>query len=239
VKALYLIPARGGSKGIPHKNVRKLNGKPLIYYSIDIARSFTTDENICLSTDDLEIKKVAEEYGLNVPFMRPSHLASDTATSSDAIEHAYNYYHAKGIQYDVIVLLQPTSPFRTVIDLKNAWTVFNQENPDIVLGVKIASANPYLDIYEEENGVLKKSKTIEELTRRQDAPPVYQVNGALYLIKAASFLSNNSIQDMPIKKKSIMNRINSVDIDDPIDWLYCEFLIEKSVIEVNALTNKF
>ena len=89
---LIIIPARGGSKGIPHKNIKLLNGKPLICYSIDIARQYTTDENICVTTDDNEIISVVEQYGLKVPFVRPAELATDTASSNDVLVHALNFY---------------------------------------------------------------------------------------------------------------------------------------------------
>ena len=88
MKYLVVIPARGGSKGIPHKNIKSLGGKPLIYYSIDVARQFTTDENICVTTDDAEIISVVEQHGLNVPFVRPAELATDTCGSSEVIQHA-------------------------------------------------------------------------------------------------------------------------------------------------------
>jgi len=118
---LYLIPARGGSKGIPHKNIKSLAGKPLIYYSIDVARELTTDDNICVSTDDNEIIKVVENYGLKVPFKRPDELATDNATTNDVILHAINFYESIGKQYDIIVLLQPTSPLRKSQHVKEVF----------------------------------------------------------------------------------------------------------------------
>lgn len=117
MEILYIIPARGGSKGIPRKNIKLLAGRPLICYSIDVARALTSDENICVSTDDNEIIRVVEEYGLKVPFKRPDYLATDTATTNDVLLHALEYYEAQGKQYDVIVLLQPTSPLRKIAQL--------------------------------------------------------------------------------------------------------------------------
>ena len=120
MKTLVVIPARGGSKGIPHKNIKPLNGKPLICYSIDVARKFTTDEHICVTTDDDEIIKVVEDYGLKVPFKRPEELATDHCGSNEVIQHAYQFYTKQGVQYDAIMLLQPTSPFRKVEFLNEA-----------------------------------------------------------------------------------------------------------------------
>lgn len=124
---LYIIPARGGSKGIPHKNIKELNGKPLICYSIDVARELTTDENICVTTDDDNIIKVVENYGLKVPFKRPEELASDQAGTYEVIMHAINHYAAKGIYYDTIILLQPTSPFRKADDVKKCIEAYSNK----------------------------------------------------------------------------------------------------------------
>src|SRR6185436_3803407 len=112
MRLLFVIPARGGSKGLPGKNIKPLNGKPLIGYSLDFARLFTKDENICVSTDSAEIAACVSEFGYKVPFMRPAELATDTAGSYGVIKQAMLFYEASGRHYDAIVLLQPTSPFR-------------------------------------------------------------------------------------------------------------------------------
>src|SRR5690554_892422 len=125
MKILYVIPARGGSKGIPHKNIKPLNGKPLIYYTIDVARQLTTDENICVTTDDDKFIKVVEDYGLKVPFKRPEQLATDTATTNDVLLHALSFYENRGECYDIIILLQPTSPLRKSYQVKEALNLYN------------------------------------------------------------------------------------------------------------------
>ena len=111
---LVVIPARGGSKGIPHKNIKKLNGKELITYSIDVARQLTSDDNICVSADDDNIIATVENYGLKVAFKRPIELATDSAGTNGVLLHALDFYENQGRTYDVIVLLQPTSPFRSI-----------------------------------------------------------------------------------------------------------------------------
>ena len=116
-RVLVVIPARGGSKGIQHKNIKELGGKPLICYTIDVARQFITDDNICVTTDDDAIIKVVEDYGLKVPFKRPDYLATDTCGSNEVIQHAYKFYVEQGRNYDAILLLQPTSPFRRIEDV--------------------------------------------------------------------------------------------------------------------------
>lgn len=109
MKILYVIPARGGSKGIPYKNIKPLNGKPIIYYTIDVARQLTTDDHICISTDDDRIIEVVEDYGLKVPFKRPTYLATDTAGSYDVLLHTLSYYNSIGYEPDTIIMLQPNN----------------------------------------------------------------------------------------------------------------------------------
>ena len=147
---LVLIPARGGSKGIPGKNIKELNGKPLIYYTIDIARHLFKDEQICVSTDDDEIIKKVEAYSLKVPFKRPDELASDTASSNDVIQHALKYYRKQGKDYKYTLLLQPTSPFRTINDLEKYLDIANRhQDLEVIVSVVETDANPYFVLFEE------------------------------------------------------------------------------------------
>src|SRR5690554_4054145 len=120
MKVLYIIPARGGSKGVPGKNIKLLGGKPLIYYSIEVARALAKDEDICVSTDDERIKEVVEKTGLKIPFIRPAELGTDSASTYDVLLHAINFYSAQGKEYDLIILLQPTSPLRKVEHVQKA-----------------------------------------------------------------------------------------------------------------------
>ena len=225
---LYLIPARGGSKGIPHKNIKELCGRPLIQYSIDIARKLTTDDNICVSTDDVEIKNVAESLGLKVPFMRPDYLASDTATSSDVIVHAINFYKEKGVEYGVVVLLQPTSPFRRVDDVKGCLELYD-DSLDMVTSVKESYVSAVL-CHEDEKGFLVDTLS-NGATRRQDAAKYYEYNGAVYVINAKAVLEKG-LGGFTKIKKYVMPEINSLDIDVMTDWYIAESLIEKKVIEL-------
>ena len=229
---LIIIPARGGSKGIPHKNIKLLNGKPLICYSIDIARQYTTDENICVTTDDNEIISVVEQYGLKVPFVRPAELATDTASSNDVLVHALNFYEIQGRQVDVIILLQPTSPFRKVSFVKKAVDLYNKDL-DMVVSVKETSANPYYNCFEEDmNGFLSISKSIgHPITRRQDAPKVWEYNGSIYVINPIS-LKDKGMQHFTKVRKYPMPELYSVDIDHPFDWKVAEFLLNENLIEL-------
>ena len=138
-KSLYIIPARGGSKGIPRKNIKELAGVPLIHYSIDVARALADDSHIIVSTDDDEIAQVASQTGLAVPYMRPANLATDTAGSREVIIDAMDYADSKGIEYDNVVLLQPTSPLRNVDDVKKALELYTTDL-DMVVSVVEADA---------------------------------------------------------------------------------------------------
>lgn len=229
MKSLFLITARGGSKGIPHKNIKPLKGKPLIYYAIDIARQFVDDGDICVSTDSKDIIKTVEDYGLKVPFKRPNELASDTAGSYEVILHAVKYYEGLGIHYDYVVLLQPTSPFRTIEDVEGCIANYN-DTCDMVVSVKPAASNPYYDIYEEDvDGNLVISKGDGKITRRQEAPKCYEYNGAVYVINVKS-LKTRHISDFQKIRFYEMNEIHSVDLDTMLDWKYAELLIQEGLV---------
>lgn len=230
MKTLFLITARSGSKGIPHKNIKPLNGKPLIYYSIDVARQFVQDEDICVSTDGDDIIKCVQDYGLKVPFKRPVELATDTIGSYEVILHAVNYFEKNGRFYNNVVLLQPTSPFRTKQDIENCIAKFDN-SCDMVVSVKPASANPYYDIFEEDaNGNLIISKGDGKITRRQEAPKCYEYNGAVYVINIDS-LKRQSMNDFKFVRFYEMSEIHSVDLDTILDWKYAELLINEGLNE--------
>jgi CMP-N,N'-diacetyllegionaminic acid synthase len=229
MKPLIVIPARGGSKGVPGKNIKPLNGKPLIYHTIEAARVAYNDNQICVSTDDLEIKEVVEKAGLHVPFLRPSKLANDHAGMREVLLHALAYYEDRGYNADVIILLQPTSPFRKAKDIQSAIALFDQEC-DMVVSVKETKSNPYYVLKEEDNeGWLKSSKQ-GDFARRQDCPKVYELNGALYIIDVKA-LKIKEISKFTKVRKYIMSELNSIDIDTEHDWAMAEFFYEKYINE--------
>lgn len=222
-KTLFIIPARGGSKGIPQKNIKQLNGKPLIAYTIDAAREVVADKHICVSTDDDDFIKIIEDYGLKVPFKRPAALATDYATTEDVLLHAISYYRNLGIEYDTIVLLQATSPLRTGKHIKEALALYEKQL-DMVVSVKETSANPYYVLFEEdEKGYLQKSKK-GNFTRRQDCPRVWEYNGAIYVINIKS-LDAMSYTNFKKIKKYEMDEFSSIDIDSPLDWKIVEMIL--------------
>lgn len=229
MNALIIIPARGGSKGIPHKNIKHLNGKPLIYYTIDVARQIVSDEHICVSTDDTEIIKCVEDYGLNVPFVRPDELATDKAGTYEVLLHAMDYYEKLGKKYDTIILLQNTSPFRMANHVKEAMALYN-DNIDMVVSVNETRSNPYYNCFEEdENGFLIKTLDSSLFTRRQEVPKTYEYNGAIYVFNANS-LRKEHYGKFTRKVKYVMDELHSVDLDNMIDWKFAEFIIKEGLI---------
>lgn len=224
---LIIIPARGGSKGIPRKNIKPLNGKPLIYYAIDTARAITTDENICVSTDDLEIKSVVENYRLRVPFLRPDELSIDTAGTYEVLLHALDYYEKKGKHYDIVLLLQTTSPFRTAEQVKEALALYDRSQADMVVSVKECPANPYYNVFEEKSdGFLHVCKGKGNIFRRQDAPKVYEYNGAIYIMDAEK-LKTTHMHKMQKRVKYIMDAQSSFDLDTMQDWEMAEMILNE------------
>ena len=222
---LVVIPARGGSKGIPGKNIKELSGKPLIYYTIEVARELFSDEQICVSTDDLEIKSVVENLGLKVPFIRPKELATDFSGTHETLLHAIDYFEKEGKKVDTLILLQPTSPFRTTSQLKEALEMYNS-NVDAIVSVKETSSNPYYVLFEENKlGFLEKTKD-GNFKRRQDCPKVWELNGAIYIVNAKK-LKQKDIFELERVAKFEMDELSSVDLDSQLDWEFAEFLIKR------------
>ena len=228
MRALVIIPARGGSKGIPHKNIKPLDGKPLIHYTIDVARAIVADDDICVSTDDAEIISVVEQYGLKVPFVRPEELATDTAGTYEVLLHALNYYEDKqNRHYDVVILLQNTSPFRSAEQLKDALKLY-RDDIDMVVSVKECPANPYYCVFEENaEGFLHVCKGEGNIFRRQDAPKVYEYNGAIYIMNA-NVLKTTHMHRMKKRVKYVMDDRSSFDLDTMWDWQMAEMMISQN-----------
>lgn len=220
---LVVIPARGGSKGLPGKNIKMLCGKPLIAYSIDVARAITSDDNICVSTDSEEIKHVVEQYGLKVPFLRPDYLATDTATSDDVLIHAVNYYSEQyGRIYKKLILLQPTSPLRTKDDVEGAIKLY-REDIDMVVSVMKSHA-PAVLCQEDEQGYVQLIYNKKALGRQQ-LPDMYEFNGAVYVMSVDALLEKKMAGFTKIVKY-VMSKEHSIDIDDIYDFLQVESILK-------------
>lgn len=227
MKYLAVITARGGSKGIPGKNTKPLNGKPLILYTVEAARKVFQDQYIYVSTDGQEIKNTVESSGLEVPFLRPAELATDTSSSEDVLKHAIKEAVKKGLLFDAVVLLQPTSPFRNEEHIQSAIIEFEKDPESLLLSVTEARENPYYTLMEEDKeGLLQKSKEAT-FTRRQDCPSVWNVNGAIYIFPKNEFMKGGF--DTLSKRKFVMNALTSIDLDSSSDWTIAESLLKAGI----------
>jgi CMP-N,N'-diacetyllegionaminic acid synthase len=228
MKALFIIPARGGSKGLPGKNIKSLNGKPLIVYSIEAALQCKIKGDVIVSTDDEAISKIAAQNGASVPFMRPAAISTDTASGMDVIFHASDFMKGKGSEYDIVVLLQPTSPLRTHIDIENAFDLLEQKKAGAVVGVSKPDHHPLW------SNVLPENKFMGDFMRpevkgkqRQELPEYFQINGAIYIGKTSyirkqnGFLGNETIA-------YVMPQERSVDIDTERDFAIAEYYLKKA-----------
>ncbi len=194
-----------------------------------MARHFFADENICVSTDGIAIKEVTEKAGLNVPFLRPANLATDTAGTYEVLLHALKFYEKNGRSYSKLLLLQPTSPFRSKLHFYDMFKKFD-ESADMIVSVGLSHHNPYFSLFEEnENGYLVKSKNGNSI-RRQDCPPAYYYNGSMYLINVQS-LKQHSLHQFTKIEKYIMEEKYCLDIDTPVDWIIGEALLNKKVFD--------
>ena len=222
-KVLALIPARGGSKGIPHKNIIDLCGRPLIEYSISAARSSKYIDRVIVSTDDAEIAKVSGESGADVPFLRPAELAGDDSRTVDAVLHAVNQLKAQGEEYHILVLLQPTQPLRTSEDVDKAIEKFIESNCQDLVSVSPVDDNPLL-IRSIENDKLIPLINASSTCRRQDMPAYYRVNGCIYINLIDELNESTSFNDNTVP--FVMSREHSVDIDEMKDLYIAEYYLK-------------
>ena len=228
-KVLCTICMRGGSKGVPSKNLRELHSKPLMAYTIEHALESELFEHVVVSTDSNEIADKAKEYGAEAWFLRPAKLATDKAPKIPAIRHAFleaekNY----GQQFDVLVDLDATSPLRLVDDIKDAYQQFCEEDADILITASPARKNPYFNMVERINERIQLVKKMDKIVvRRQDASLVYDMNASIYIWKREALLENETIFT---DKTSlyVMSEERSVDIDTEMDWNFVEYMIGKS-----------
>lgn len=219
---LGIIPARGGSKGLPHKNIRKLGGKPLIAWTIEQALRSKYIDRVIVSTDNPAIAKISKKYGADVPFMRPAELATDKAKSIDAVFHALFSLSEK---YDYVVLLQPTSPLRIADDIDACIKLCTGRRINSCVSVTESEKNPYWMYSLNKNGRMRRLIQTEKIIdRRQDLPKVYLSNGAIYVAQV-DWLLNNKTFVTDETYAYIMPSERSVDIDNDMDFKFTEFLL--------------
>jgi len=227
LRVLGIIPARGGSKGIPRKNLVSLGSRPLIYYSIRATQGSRRLTRSILSTDDKEIEAVSLSFGADVPFVRPAELATDNATSVAVAKHALeSIENAENTRYDFVCLLQPTCPLRTSNDIDSAIGILERSDADAVVSLARVEEPHPVKMMVVANQTISPLFPIQwrETVRRQDLPPVFYLNGAIYCVRRAVLLEQNSLWG----KKSlayIMPADRSVNIDGPLDIRIAESLL--------------
>jgi len=226
-KVLALIPARGGSRRLPGKNLLKLCGEPMTVWSIKAAQQSKYVDRIVVSTDSDEISEVARAAGADVPFMRPNYLASDTASSLDVVKHALNELNKKGQCYEFIVLLQPTSPLRTSKHIDESFELLQSKDADAIVGVTELDHPIELTNSLPDDLSMKGFFTTDSHLRSQNFPKRYRVNGAIYLVRVESLIKENTIflSDRIYAYK--MDREVSVDIDTPYDFRLADALFNR------------
>ncbi|MBX3740906.1 MAG: acylneuraminate cytidylyltransferase family protein [Akkermansiaceae bacterium] len=228
-KTFAFIFARGGSKGVPRKNVRLLAGKPLIAHSIDLALSIPEISKVIVSTDDPEIAAVAREHGAEVPFLRPAELAGDHASEWKAWQHAVTHVQEKlGESFDRFISLPATAPLRSAEDVTNCFARFGEGGADLVFCVTPSARSPYFNMVklDGEHRAELVIKPVGEVIRRQDVPEVYDITTVAYVTTPGFILSRNGVFD-GVTKAVIIPAERAIDIDTPLDFEFAEFLALK------------
>ncbi|MDD3816150.1 MAG: acylneuraminate cytidylyltransferase family protein [Desulfocapsaceae bacterium] len=226
-KILALITARGGSKGIPKKNIKLLGGKPLICWTIDAALESKYIDRLILSSDDTEIIETARAAKCEVPFTRPAYLAEDETSSMDVIMHALSQIKE---QFHYLLLLQPTSPFRTSEDIDNIITTCLDQECGMMISVAKLKKHPMFMYHLINGSHLASFQESRQQLRRQDMPAAYEHNGALYLAEI-NLLRRVQSYTIPEASAFIMNGVVNLDIDDEKDWQYAEYLIKTEQVK--------
>lgn len=227
MKVLAIIPARGGSKGVPRKNIKLLGGKPLMQYTTEVALQSTLITKVVVSSDDDEIMNVAKNLGVEVPFKRPSDLAEDSSSTLPVIKHVLNYYKEKGELFDAVCLLQVTSPFRSIEFLDEAITKFREQKTDSLVSVLEVphEYNPHWTFEENKTGNLQIATGENEIiSRRQELPKCYHRDGSIYITKTSVLLEKNSLYGDSVAYV-VSSKKTYVNIDTMDDWQKAEKLI--------------
>ncbi len=227
MKMLAVIPARGGSKGVPGKNIRDLEGKPLLSYTIRAALESGIFSRIIVSTDDNDIADVARAYGAEVPFVRPGNLSDDHASSDDVVRHCIEYCRKEGNNFDLVCKLQPTSPLRTGKHIKEAYDLLHHKNADFVVSVCECEHSPlWCGIIDDSLSMSEFMSNVNKGACRQELPQYYRLNGAIYMGRVDAFLKNGSFIGNG-GYAYIMEQEDSIDIDSLLDFRIAEIILEE------------
>ena len=236
---LWLVTARSGSKGIPNKNVKNLNGIPLMAYRIMTALSISPKENVWVSTDSIEYCDIAKEWGAQVPFLRPKELSLDKSSSVDVVLHAMNYAETNGRKFNYIGLLEPTSPFVYIEDLLAAINQLkSREEYKSIIAVRESRPNTIFiqDHAEYLDKISERICKIKDLGRKNFNIEITP-SGGFYIAKWSDFLKTKNFYTSRSTSYLLPDE-SSLEIDEFIDWIWAEFLIEKKIIDINKLFNR-
>ncbi|MCM1171678.1 MAG: acylneuraminate cytidylyltransferase family protein [Clostridium sp.] len=221
MKNIAIIPARAGSKGIKNKNIKLLNGKPLMAYTIEAALKSGVFDEVMVSTDSSDYRIIAKEAGASVPFLRSDKNASDTASSWDMVKEVLKGYEQMGKTFDMFCLLQPTSPLRDVEDIRNAYALFDSKAARAVVSVCELEHSIGICNTLPEDGCMGNFLSLADDTRRQEQKKYYRLNGAIYMVDINKFMQDTYIYQSDTYAY-VMEQIKSVDIDTECDFLYAE-----------------
>ena len=228
MKNIAIIPARSGSKGLKDKNIRLLNGKPLLSYTIEAALKSKCFDVVMVSTDSKKYAKIAMEYGAEVPFLRGEENSKDNASPWEVVKEVLMKYKESGKEFDTFTLLQPTSPLRNAKDIKNAYAELKEKNANAVVSMCELECSMHL-VNKLPKSLSKKGFISNEQynKRRQDIRPYYRFNGAIYISKVKTFMKHMNIYDDKCYAY-IMDRSRSYDIDDALDLKIVEAILKRN-----------
>jgi len=227
-RVVGLIPARGGSKGVPRKNIRLLGGRPLLEYTARSALAARRLSRVVLSTEDPEVAEVGTRCGLDVPFMRPPDLAHDATPSLPVVQHALQWLEGHGDRFDAVCLLEPTAPFRGADEIDQCVALLQESGADAVVTVRRVpdDFNPHWTYGRDEDGYLHLSTgEPTPVTRRQDLPPVYHRDGSVYVTRRDVLVARNSLYGERLIGYVVADERPWLNIDTPADWARAEELI--------------
>lgn len=227
MQKLAIIPARSGSKGLKDKNVKLLNGKPLLAYTIEAAKESGIFDEIMVSTDSEKYAEIARRWGASVPFLRDQELSNDTVSSWDVVKDVVGRYNDLGFELGMVALLQPTSPLRTSSDIIEGYKVMREKDANFVVAVCEMDHSPlWANKLPEDHSMVNFIRSEAVKMPRQSIPTYYRINGALYIVKVDYLMETTDIY----AEKSfatIMSKENSIDIDDLLDFNLASLILEK------------
>ena len=224
MRNIAIIPARSGSKGVKDKNIRDLNGKPLLAYTIEAALKSGEFDEVMVSTDSEKYAEIAKTYGAKVPFLRSSKTSTDSATSWDTVEEVLSGYTLLNKKFDTFCLLQPTSPLRLDIDIKNAYVLYEEKAEFAVVSVCEAEHSPLWSGHLPDNGEFINFIDSSAMKQRQAGGKFYRLNGAIYIVNVERFKKDRFFYQRG-SFAYIMPQERSVDIDNELDFKIAELLI--------------